>query len=771
MKQTINIILFYSACMFLSIVSLAQQAGKNKAAIPSFSKKLAHLPDDIQPVIGAWFWGENDFTADGYKASVDMFESYSCYDLLAVGIRRSGHDITDIDVHNQVKRAAEYAHEKGLKLALELDPRIARHKFQAMYPDELQQSLWLQEVPLSENEAVSTIVKSIDLSDHMTGNKVPYVSLSGALLRVYSYTKTSDGIDPNTLQDISDECKITVSTKDSLVVKLPAKHGYKELRACVMVTFTHLYPDVFAPHLIEFTRNIIDAYADVPLAGGMRDEWGFPPSTPADRMAGGNHFWYSNHYAEAYAKKTGGRELLADCLLMYAGIKGKEAERYGVINAYMELNRERNIELENDFYENIKKVFGPDAAVVTHPTWFPYPNKLEAKKNGLYWWAAKRDWAQTDEVTPFAARTAVAKKWGSPVWYNQYYGTQREAYEDELWSSVLAGGRINYHPLYPSDKSRQEKYTELLKGELMQGESRVRLLNFISESPLNCPVAVVFGHPSAMNWAGPYAEDLGMTLINRLWSEGIPADLIPTSEIENESMQIDEDGWITYGSQRYAAVVLYHPEFEKNSTSTFFQEASTGQTNLFRIGNWTRDFNGQLFDGNAALPSTMKISENIEDLIKKVQKILKKQKIELQTPASRLLSGFGYASNTPPTQGFCRLIDGTLIQVAAINHPSGDPIESKMKVGKYEVVFNALGVAAVRLDDNGQLEALAAGGLTFFKTGNLSIRLDKPVDLAIWTNDKGELEGVIQGEVEDVPQALLDITQNWTYINSPLKFD
>lgn len=52
-----------------------------------------------------------------------------------------------------------------------------------------------------------------------------------------------------------------------------------------MVSYKHLTPDVFAPHLIEFTRQIIRNYSDIPLAGGMRDEWGFPPSTPADSEA------------------------------------------------------------------------------------------------------------------------------------------------------------------------------------------------------------------------------------------------------------------------------------------------------------------------------------------------------------------------------------------------------------------------------------------------------------------------------------------------------
>ena len=731
---------------------------------------LHHLPNNVLPVIGAWFWGEDEFRPEGYKYFIDNVNAHSAYNLLTTAIRVPGRDITDIDVYNQVRLAVAYAKEKGIQIALELDPRSVRRKFEAMYPDELQESLWLEEVMLSENTPAEVVVRSIDLSDHMNGRRTKYISLRGSLLRVYSYHKTADGIDPTTLNDVTKECIVTISSRDSVVVRIPANRKNSQLQACVMVSFTHLTPDVFAPHLMEFQHQLIQNYSDVPLAGVMKDEWGFPPSTPANRMALGNHFWYSKHYALAYAKETGGRELLGDCLLMYVGIKGQESDRVMAINRYMEMDRQRNSALEDDFYHTTKEVFGPEAVVVTHPTWYPYPDRLESKKNGLDWWVAKRDWAQTDEVTPFAARTALAKKWNSPVWYNQYYdfAHDKNSYQRELWSSVLAGGRINYHPTpHPVRNERLGGHIELLRGNLMRGESRVRLLNFISKSPLNCPVAVIFGHPSTMNWAGPYFEKLGMNLVDSLWSMGIPTDIIPTSEIENHSLFIDKDGWVRYGKQRYAAVILYNPEFEKSSTAEFFNRASKGKTNLFRTGNWSKDFNGNTFDGNAALPKEM-VASNIESVMLEVSKILKKRKIDLQTPASRILEGFGHVSQAPPTKGFCRLIDGTLIQIAGTNDAAGDIIDSKMKVGKYDVTFNAVGVAAVKLDEKGNVQALAAGGLKSFKTQDFVIQLNEPVDLALWRTDDGRFKGVIQGLKGEVPSQLLAITKDWLRLTLPV---
>jgi hypothetical protein len=604
----------------------------------------------------------------------------------------------------------------------------------------------------------------------MNGRKTPYISFDGSLVRVYAYNKTEEGADASTLSDITGSCSVISLSDDSILVRIHEKGTGDQQHACVMVSYKHLTPDVFAPHLIEFTREIIRNYSDIPLAGGMRDEWGFPPSTPANRMAGGNHFWYSKHYADAYSAKTGGRELLADCFLMYTGIKGKESERYMAVNNYMELNRERNSELEDDFYKTVKEVFGPEALILSHPTWYPYPDKLESKKNGLFWWTATRDWAQSDEVTPFAARTSLAKKWGSPVWYNQYYDFNPDitSYYRELWSSVLAGGRLNYHPARSARRGISTGRTELFYGNLMRGESRVRLLNFISKSPLDCPVAVIFGHPSTMNWAGPYFEDLGMQLVDSLWSRGIPTDLIPTSEIENGSLGVDEEGWICYGKQRYSAVVLYNPEFEKQSTADFFCRAANGQTKLFRAGNWTRDFEGNPTDGNSILPDEMAVADNTDVLVKDILKILKRQKIELQTPATRVLDGFGHKSIAPSTEGFCRLIDGTVIQAAGTNDVGGDPIQSEIKINRYKVDFDALGVAAVRLDEDGNVIALAAGGLKYFKAGDFEIDLDERIDLALWKTDTGNFQGVIQGIRGEVPPQLSAITRNWIRLSLPV---
>lgn len=729
---------------------------------PAACEVSTRLPNTVMPVLAVWFWREDMFNPDVLKKFIDTMSIHSPYNILAASVRLPEREITKDAVHDQMKLAAEYAKTKGISLVADLDVRCARQTFATKYPDELQEMLRLQEVELSGKDSVEVTVKSLDLHDHYTAKPKHYISIRGSLLRVYSYELTPHGIEKESLIDITNKCVAKLSSKDSVVVKIPTDNKNRMLRACVMVSFTHFTPDVFAPHIMEFQREIIQRYADVPLVGVFKDEWGFPPCHNPNQ----NDFWYSKYRAQDYAVRTGGRELLCDCLLMYLGIRGQESERQMAINHFREMSWQRNGALEDDYYHTVKKVFGPLAVVETHPTWWPYPGQNEYKKNGLDWWVVTRDWAQTDEDTPFAVRTALAKKWGSPIWYNMYYGPNFKDYQNELWSSALGGGRINYHPLYKTNIKRNTQI-ELLRGDLMQGESRVRLLNYISKSPLDCQVAVIFGHACTMNWAGPAFDDVGMELVNGLWREGIPTDLIPSSEIENGNLHLDKNGRIWYGSQSYSAVVLYHPEFEKVSTSEFFSKAKNGSTSMFRIGDWTHNFNGQSFNGNAELPGSMVVEEGSSETIKEIQEILNKRGIKLQSAATRTIGYDNLMSYGPPSTGICHLIDGTVIQVAGTSKVSGDPIYSTIRVQNHNVFFDAVGVAAVRLNDDGQVQAIVAGGLKSFKSGNFEINLNNRIDIALWINDKGKWEGVIQGWDGNVPRQLLKVTKNWVRINLP----
>ncbi len=740
-------------------------AGENKGTVRSIQVELPNQEHNVikksWPGIGCWFWTAEEFKPEGYKRFIDLHEKHSPFRLLTTSIRHRV-EVTDPKVHDQIKAAAEYAKAHDMAIVMDLDVRLARQAFMDKYPDELQEIVRLREVALTGSGEASLAVKPINLSDHYTFRARGYDAVSARVLRVYSYVLGSKGIEPDTVRDITGRCKLQQADSKGVRVAIPCQAGDKERTACVLAAFTLFTPDVFAPHLIGFERDILRQYADVPLAGACKDEWGFPgrfqPST--------SDLYFSRSMAGAYAKRRPGRDLVRDLLLISIGERGRKGRRAAAINHYMEMTWQRNGEVETEYYKSIKDVFGRNAMSATHPTWFPYPGNKEIFKNGLSWWVCKRDLAQTDEGTPYCVRTALAKKWQSPLWYNMYYSKSLKDYD--LWNHALGGGRINYHPRWPMPWDSLK--TNLMEGNLLRAESRVQLLNYISTAPIDCSVAVVFGHPAALNWAGGKGfADVGMAVSDALWKEGYYADLIPSSEIASGALKISPDGRIQYGPQHYQAVVLYHPQYERHAVADVFVKASRqGKTALYRVGDWTIDFDGKAFDGNAALPTAMKAFA-ANDCARAIITQLKAEGVAPQTTCS-LQRRSHTTIMVPKPIGQCRLIDGTVILASGETNVMGDPIKKTITVRGREVSFDAVGVAAVRMDASGKVEAIAAGALKSFTTDSLTINLSERIDLSLFKN-RGKWRGIVQDYEGNLPAVLTELTEHWTRLRMPKRRD
>jgi len=744
----------------LPVITAPCSAGENTSL---------HLPVGVYPVLGCWFWTEEEIKSEGYRTYIDLAGKHAAFNCLTTSLRIPNWEITDRYIHDQVRSASEYAKQNGIGIAMDLDVRLARKDFHKRYPDEMQEMLRLKEVDLSSTGTIEIKITPAVMGDHYTYNTTPYIPLSGRLERVYAYKMAEGGIVSGTIADITARCTVVESNSRGVHIIIPCDPGTDGKKACVMATFTHLAPDVFAPHLLKYQCELLWQYADVNLSGACKDEWGFPPCY--DGNPAKNDFWFSCHHAAEYAKQTGGRDMVRDALLMYLGENGRESERQSLINHYSAIILERNKVIETDFYNTVKKIWGRNAIVATHPTWFSYPDSREYKKNALDWWVAKRDWAQTDEMTPFSIRTSLAKKWNSGIWYNMYYSSVIEDYPISLWSYVLASGRVNYHPIFPAG-SDLTNIKPLLRGSLMRGDCRVRLLNFISKSPLDCPIAVIFGHANAMNWAGKNYEDIGLNLTDQFWQNGYPVDLIPSTEVKDNQLVISSDNYIQYGPQKYEAVVLYHPEFEGSQFASFFQKARNTKTALYRIGEWTTDFNGKSIDIIKMLPDRMTAYSNANLCMNSVIENLRKKGISEQTRCNNwMLFEDGHRTIRPPTSGRCRLIDGTEIIVAGTKDVAGDPIDVKYKINGFEISAIAMGVLGVRLSTDGKLNALAAGGLSRFKLGQLNIELKEPVDMALWKDEHGKMIGVVQGLKGEIPENLTAITTDWRRLEIPVPLE
>jgi len=262
---------------------------------------------------------------------------------------------------------------------------------------------------------------------------------------------------------------------------------------------------------------------------------------------------------------------------MALGWGGTYEQRLVAINRYMQLVLARNTELEQGFYHHAKEAFGPDRLPAHTPRGIYAVG--DAFKNGYDWWGATRDYGQTDEHWPIPYAQLWRRRWVidlvQPILcpasgpYSRNSGATPAPGPRESASAVAFRGgcesvsRDFHQPLHASGKPHP-------------------LLNLIQPAPLDCPVAIVFGHAASLNWEGPHFGDLGEGFAAELGKVfDVHADIIPSSEITSGALKLDGNGWLTYGVQRYRAMVFLNPDFEGPETFFFLRRVAQSQTQVF----------------------------------------------------------------------------------------------------------------------------------------------------------------------------------------------
>lgn len=722
---------------------------------------------------------EGDFESDRrWRRLIDLLAHHGMYNLLTVTMRIAGHPIPDPETKALFRRLVAHAGNCGLGVAVDLDPRLARGEFKRRYPDEQQRVVYVERCALQDG-AARFAVEPETWHDHMTGNGTPYRAEGGRCVGAVAWRLNERGeVRAGSRRDVGGAAKAEAAGSEGVRGRVTGVADADEV--LVLVEFELFTPDVFSPHLLAYQREMLDAYGDLPLRGVIKDEWGFPPTRPS--MVEHRSFWYSAPYDEAYARVSGGRRLLDDLPLLAVAHEGQEEERLAAINRYMLLNLSRQAQIEEAYYSGVKEVFGADALVTKHATWYPRINEMEVYKNGLSWWAARRDVAQTDEITPLSAALGMAKKFGSGCWLNEGYAERPELYRRNIWRYAAAGGRMVFHPLYPTvngqprnpEDAHHSEHSLLLTPELIRAECRVRLLNLISRAPLDSPVAFVFGHEGVMNWAGAGYLDYGEELSLDLWRQGYAVDLYPSSEIASGTFEVGDDGWVRVRCQRYEMLVLHRPDLCGPEVAAFFRQGPITRTALVVVGGWGRDGEGRPLDGLSLLPDAFRRLPSAEGALDGLVGELKRRGARQQPPLEEPYYLFHNEQiGMPAPRGTAHLVDGTVVRLAATAvSDGGDPIEAAVEVAGVPVEVLAEGLFAARVDGDGQVEALAAGGLRRARGGGLDLELDEPLDLALWRDVDGAWRGVVQGLGEGkIPAALRAITGDWLRLGVPPAYE
>ena len=719
-------------------------------------KSVRRLPVDVVPENVFWGFGTRDFP-DGLKAfsrMIDESVAKSTYNCVTLTLR-CNPELGDKETLLAAQAVNEKAHAAGIKVYMDTDPRIARREFFARWPNDMQGVAVVVTVAPTNGAAAFTYTFK-DATDHMTGGaRNSYRPVKARVADSFAVRRRADGaFDFSTRRPVDVTSEISVrSRRDAsgggymdrgdAVVSGKAADLAADETLVVTLEADYFSADLFSPHIIPFARELMARYKALGADGGMRDEWGFIP----DHAPSLRKFWWSPNFEAAY-RAACGRSLMDDFPLMAFGAKG-DAVRAAAIGTFMKLVLARNVEIERDFYETDKRLFGAGVYVAKHPTWHSAVCPQEYFHNGLDWWQAPRDWAQGDENAPIYVLNAMAKKFGGPVWLNEGYTATPERNVFRVWTYAMCGGRQVYHGLYSGNPKEMKKYidmpweerrvrtaTDLLAPGNVTAQTRVRLPNLISRAQVDSPVAYVFGHERLVDWSGDGWNDHGQWKILKLMSQGWWCDAYPASECGLGTFTVDGDGYLRVGQQRYIAVMLHN--------------LSAGERRAFDAVVKGRVLKTRIFGGDE--------DKAVADYLQQAGAV-RQPSVKGGTKAGHVY---------PEPDGTLRLIDGTAIRIRADwDHPCGLPIAETVESNGVKVELAAEGLAAVRAE-KGQIVALAAGGLRRVQAPGLSLALDRPEDVVLMKID-GEWHGIWQTADADgpIPASLVSLTPHWMRLILP----
>ena len=757
------------------------------------------LPQSIEnrpvtPDMGC-FWSikyqPEDQSFASFKPFIDAVGPTNAFDVLSITLRDLTFFADNRAAVDATKEAVEYAFQHyGIRTVLDLDLRIARHDFEKARPDLALERLFFQNQELAaENEEIKFSFETSILTDHYSG-AVPYFVRGARLVKAWGYSYGNDGtISPESVVDVTNAARwnheqyfvannpgyeIDPQVNKTLEVSFEKSALPANVAAVsVAVAFRYSYPDLFADETMELEKKIYESYRDVPALGGYKDEWGFLPNF--NRTEALNEFWYTEKTAQAYASRFDGLSLIDDLFLASLPQSGRDRERVEAVDRYRRLCAERVVEFEQQSYELNKEIWGKDAFVGVHGTWYPWPNILEMRKNGIMWWKAPRDVAQTDEFVPFCIRNSMAKGCGS-LWINMFYARQTPNYVTEHWTAAASGGRVHIHQIYPRDENSPKNPLDPKLLPIVEDagihkiREKVRMLNLVSNSQIDSPVGVIFGRLGASNPLRPEFCAVGVDICDRLAVKGYPSDLIPIDEIftsrpDGTPRWTVKDGRLAYGDQKYEALLLYgESDAEKEAWDALRALAAT-----------TADCKTQFISVPADADAEAKDKYAAQAL-----DVVKMAGIEPQTPWNRDPSVFssGEESSVRPLRTTTsRFIDGTFLWIAATENDFGDPIvldgeQVKLNHGKTSepISVEANGVFSVRFDDAGKANAVVATEVKSMSVGNLSFTLsdaevgDAPIDVALWRGENGEWRGVFQRKENNLPDSVAKLAPTWNYL-------
>lgn len=695
------------AIVFFIATNVFSQSSKIKLTYVDAFENTNH------PQIAYWFFSKDMLNQQTYKAKIDSLAQFSKYTLIFLTARNGLDFYNDKLMHPVFQNLVAYAHQKGLKIALQLwDKRYA--------------------VPIENTER---LIQDTELLLDENGNAVTSIKPKGArdmklllkneIFQVYAFKKTGDGFyDASTLKLITAQCK-AIDNKTNIDVKVLAD---KSLQGFTALVLTQHYYNYCSNHSKEAAKNLDDilkVYSDIPFDGVGLDEYTNLRVATTWELKKANDLFraipFSLAMADAY-KKSYDIDLSKTMFDMLYSPESKPEVRIKAINTYMSIEREGTMNIEKIIYNSGKAYFGKNAFIGLHDTHHNYLDGDEVWQTGLNWWNVKRDYGHTDENTPTPTQMGIGFCYPENVLYNMYYSKSLDNIVDKALTDLRYGIRTHYHAINDIQGWGVSVERPLALEQINKVENAARLLNHFNPSFPQIKLLVVFGMEAQLDW---YPDTAARNINNingsldiekkatLLWDAGYRNALVPTDIIEDGRLFINADGKPELEHHVFDAIVFLYPEYSKKSTLQFFENYLAKNGMLMTEGNATKDFMGN-------------------DITARWENI--KNKARVTHFSVDEMSKLGITKSAITNGSLNEDGSYTFTNVDALKNNSANIFSFTLNGSTFSGSYKEM--AAIKIDENGNVEKLAATGFSYFKkNGQTIFSISKPADIFLKIKD------------------------------------
>ncbi len=463
------------------------------------------------------------------------------------------------------------------------------------------------------------------------------------------------------------------------------------------------FGDRTCPEYMAAEREFFEQMRHFGFDAAATDEWGLVTDTirPTEEFP---HYATSSinmtrHIIDRY-RALCGRELAEDMVYLYYHPENRRGVAVATYHNYFSALRSIMAETDAQIYKMAKDVLGRDAFYGVHPTWWGTRDCLfmEAFHNGVYWWEATRDHAQTDEEIIIPFRSSLARAMGRPLWYNMWYsmGTNDvRTFFKETWDNARYGGRTHYLSyecrkengvLDMADSNALELCSEM--------EDEIVKLNAFGAAHPDTRVLAIFSYDAFTN---PMLSDPGAKLhseygknnariigfTEELFRSPCLVDLVPSTEIDRDTLVLNGSGKLAYFGKEYDAVILLVPDGASKKTVSLCTEYAKRGGILLTVGGME-----YFSDGTDATAAFATLSQSATEAY------------PFDVPVFQVLAALdrnGIARGAG--DGYALFEDGSVIFTGEGRLPRGNPLSIDTEIGTHRIRFEGSDFLAVRFGD------------------------------------------------------------------------